>query len=260
MSSGLPEQTRVHTVAMDPLAPKTLYLGTSSNNVGVYKSIDGGNTWAASGMGLSNKAVVTLVVDPASSNMIYAGTEGGGIFKSVNGGNNWNAVNTGLSAANIKSLVVDPGGFDVPRGVGPLRRFVREDQDGRSAHGALRSDAAVHVGDAVRQFDADGHAIAWMKVEHRVGDVEPVVVVVVRSDRPDLEAGEPEDLVVVSRHDRLPVRDPRDDVARDLDRSVPHALESPTPARPACFRLARPDLALRPRAWYFIPHGHASPG
>ena len=39
---------------------------------------------------------VALAIDPVTSTILYAGTEGGGVFKSTNGGGNWSAVNTGF--------------------------------------------------------------------------------------------------------------------------------------------------------------------
>ena len=62
-NTGLPT-TDVTTIAMDPKAPQTLYVGTDSN--GVFKSTDGGSTWNPAGTGLPDSSISFLVMDPAS--------------------------------------------------------------------------------------------------------------------------------------------------------------------------------------------------
>jgi hypothetical protein len=53
-------------------------VGTWDN--GIYRSDDSGMTWYAINNGLINPWIEILLVHPASSNIIYAGTSGGGIF------------------------------------------------------------------------------------------------------------------------------------------------------------------------------------
>jgi photosystem II stability/assembly factor-like uncharacterized protein len=57
-------------MTIDPVMPTTLYAAGS----GIYKSTDGGRSWAHSDAGLSNSAVAALVVDPAAPTILYAGT------------------------------------------------------------------------------------------------------------------------------------------------------------------------------------------
>jgi photosystem II stability/assembly factor-like uncharacterized protein len=118
--------SRIAALIMDPSAPMTLYAGTDGE--GIYKSIDGGNTWILVNTGITNVgfgSVSVLAINWNSPQTLYAGTYGGiystrdpddpyvqiwggGIFKSTNGGNNWNAMNAGLTNVNVYALAIDP--------------------------------------------------------------------------------------------------------------------------------------------------------
>jgi photosystem II stability/assembly factor-like uncharacterized protein len=75
---------------------------------GVYKSVNGGNSWQVRNQGLGEEWVYSLAIDPVSTNVIYAATHAAGVYKSVDGGVSWNAVNTGLADLSTRSLVIDP--------------------------------------------------------------------------------------------------------------------------------------------------------
>ena len=96
-------------VAIDPTTPATLYFG--SEDGGVFKSTNAGETWSA-GTGLpESTSVNALVIDFSTPRTLYAGTAGG-IFKSTDGGGTWSAINTGLpdngDARDVFALAIDP--------------------------------------------------------------------------------------------------------------------------------------------------------
>jgi uncharacterized repeat protein (TIGR01451 family) len=95
-------------VAVDPNSPATLYAATS---LGLYKSTDGGGSWAESDNGIGGSAfsVYTVLVDPSNHTTLYAGTLRG-VYKSTDGGANWTAANTGLSFSppQVSKLAFDP--------------------------------------------------------------------------------------------------------------------------------------------------------
>ena len=68
----------VTTLAFDPKEPTTLYVGT--NNRGVFRSTDGGETWEPFSEGLFVKKVNVLAVEPVSGTAIFAGTDAGSVF------------------------------------------------------------------------------------------------------------------------------------------------------------------------------------
>ena len=104
-SSG-PDGGIVNALAVDPVAPATVYAGTMGG--GVFKSVNRGGSWTAASTGLTNLYVRSVAIDPVTPATVYVGTAAGGVFKSVNGGGSWAAVNTGLTNLNVNALAVDP--------------------------------------------------------------------------------------------------------------------------------------------------------
>ena len=63
----------------------------------MVKSINGGGNWKAAASGITNTGV-DLVIGPAATGTLYAGTWGGGVRKSTNAGaGTGSAANTGLT-------------------------------------------------------------------------------------------------------------------------------------------------------------------
>src|SRR5262252_9781777 len=61
----------VVSVAVDPLSPNIVYAGTQ--NEGLFKSTDYGDTWASVGTGLSGSGAITfLTIDPTKSGRLFA--------------------------------------------------------------------------------------------------------------------------------------------------------------------------------------------
>ena len=122
--------------------PDVIYAATGENwigslgdiaGAGVYKSINGGDSWVNvstkdSGGYVDAKFsnVSRLLVDPDNSDIVVISTVGGGgsyIFKTVDGGSNWTLVSTG--AARIQQIIAAPSDFNIQyaavRGVGVLK-------------------------------------------------------------------------------------------------------------------------------------------
>ncbi len=82
---------RTRAIAIDPANPNTIFAGTATG--GVWKTLDGGLTWAALTDFLPVLSVSSLVMDPTNSQILYLGTgeatQGDGIFKTTNGGQTW---------------------------------------------------------------------------------------------------------------------------------------------------------------------------
>jgi photosystem II stability/assembly factor-like uncharacterized protein len=100
-----PDVGNVKALAIDPSAPATLYAGTDG---GVFKSINGGQSWTAINSGLTDTIVDALAIDPSAPATLYAGTNLGGVFKSTNAGQSWTAVNVGLTNTRVQALAIDP--------------------------------------------------------------------------------------------------------------------------------------------------------
>ncbi len=107
---GLP-QDEVSSIAIDPSMPTTVYVATAAGLGKLFRSTDGGRSWAAIGQGSlpTNARIQTLVFhpQPAGADILYAGTDGGVVY-SDDGGFGWQAINDGLpQPANVLTLWVD---------------------------------------------------------------------------------------------------------------------------------------------------------
>lgn len=84
MAGGLPANRTVNGIAIDPQNPKVMYAAMRD---GLFKSLDGGESWKPFGKELKNLAAVT--VNPRKPSEIYAVTSEGVMFKSADGGATW---------------------------------------------------------------------------------------------------------------------------------------------------------------------------
>src|SRR5580704_1035551 len=97
----------IGAIAVAPSDPDIIYVGTGESDIrsdlssgnGVYKSEDGGRTWAHIGLN-DTRQISRIVVDPRDSNVVYVGALGHaygpnaerGVYKSVDGGMHWTKV------------------------------------------------------------------------------------------------------------------------------------------------------------------------
>ncbi len=109
------KDVQVSNLIVDPKSPTILYAsalrriqGSSASLGGVFKSIDGGETWRSVSTGLTSRNVRALVIDPQVPTTLYAGTINGGVFKSIDGAGTWHGVNSGLSDVDATAIAIDP--------------------------------------------------------------------------------------------------------------------------------------------------------
>ena len=71
-----------------------------------FKSVDGGDNWVRSKLGIPNSArdIRALVASPGT---VYAGSFGGGVLKKLNSGSTWSQMNTNLSDLDLLSLLLN---------------------------------------------------------------------------------------------------------------------------------------------------------
>ena len=114
----------IGALALDPNNPQVVWAGTGEawtrNSVsigdGIYKSTDGGESWA--NMGLPNsERIVRIVVHPKDSNTVYACVPGRlwsdsadrGLYKTTDGGKSWSQILRGVNlSTGCSSVALDP--------------------------------------------------------------------------------------------------------------------------------------------------------
>ncbi|HMX40428.1 MAG TPA: glycosyl hydrolase, partial [Saprospiraceae bacterium] len=109
---GLPESHHISRVVLHPSDPNTLWVAVLGHlyspnaERGIFKTTDGGKTWAKTLYVSDIAGGIDLVLDPSDANTVYAATwertraawdfdgagSGSGIWKSSDGGSTWNNV------------------------------------------------------------------------------------------------------------------------------------------------------------------------
>jgi photosystem II stability/assembly factor-like uncharacterized protein len=118
----------IGAVTIDPNNPLVVWVGTGENNSqrsvaygdGVYKSIDGGKTWANVGLKASEH-IGKIVVDPRDSDTVYVAAQGPlwsaggdrGLYKTTDGGKTWKPVLAVSENTGVTDVVMDPRNPDV---------------------------------------------------------------------------------------------------------------------------------------------------
>ncbi len=115
-------------VTLDPSNPYVVWLGAGENNhqralgygTGVYKSIDGGQSWKYMGL-RESRQIGGIVIDPRNSNVVYVAAEGSvwgpggerGLYKSIDGGNTWNNILKISENTGVNNIIFDSRSPDV---------------------------------------------------------------------------------------------------------------------------------------------------
>ena len=110
-------------IATAPSDPNLLWVGTGENNnrqssswgEGVFKSTDGGRTFAAMGLKTS-RHIARILVDPRDHDVVYVAAQGSlwgsggdrGVFKTTDGGLSWSQVLKTDADTGVTELVMDP--------------------------------------------------------------------------------------------------------------------------------------------------------
>jgi photosystem II stability/assembly factor-like uncharacterized protein len=158
------ENTGCADMAMDPRNPNIIFasmwehrrmphfFNSGGKGSGLYKSTDGGKTWAKAQNGIPNVLLGRMAVEiaPSKPDVMYLTVEAKdnadkGLYKSMDGGNNWKRVNSDFNM-NVRPfyfarLVVDPKNDSIVYKMG-LQLIVSKDggEKFRQAGGAVHSD------------------------------------------------------------------------------------------------------------------------
>jgi photosystem II stability/assembly factor-like uncharacterized protein len=131
---GLTDSGTIGRVLVHPTNPDIVYVAASGHEWtpnemrGVFKTTDGGKTWAKVFYRSTYTGAVDLVMDPSDPNTLYAamwqrirrkwndprvepGFTEGGVWKTTDAGRTWTAINDGLTPAEFRGRV----GIDIAR-------------------------------------------------------------------------------------------------------------------------------------------------
>jgi len=102
LASGLfSPYTTIRAIAVDPVQPNRVFLGTSS---GLYRSETSGATWTKTG----NFSVSGIRINKNAPNDIWASSSYQGMYYSNNKGASWTPINDGLEILNVNGLDWSP--------------------------------------------------------------------------------------------------------------------------------------------------------
>ena len=113
----------IGAIAVSASAPDVVYVGGGeypirgnvSHGDGVWKTTDGGKTWAFMGLG-ETRQIADIVVNPTNPDLVYVGALGHvwapnperGVFRSKDGGKTWEKVLFRNDSTGVVDLVMDP--------------------------------------------------------------------------------------------------------------------------------------------------------
>jgi photosystem II stability/assembly factor-like uncharacterized protein len=125
------------SILINPDNFNTLYISTIED--GIYKSINGGNSWEKKNNGLiksniNNYDILTTKLNPLNSNIIYAGASGflntSSIYVSTDSGDNWSVLNSEF--LYVKSLIISPNDTDIIYAGTYMKGLLKSEDSGNS--------------------------------------------------------------------------------------------------------------------------------
>jgi len=186
--SGLADTHTIPRILVHPTNPDIVYVAasghawTENEMRGVFKTTDGGRTWAKVLYSSPSTGAIDLVMDPSDANTLYAatwqrtrrkwsdprvepGSTESGLWKTTDGGKTWNPINEGLPAAQFRGRL----GIDVARSnPSVLYAFLDNYEPGRparegerDAYGRPISEARIKAAEIYR---TDDKGKSWRKV------------------------------------------------------------------------------------------------
>ncbi len=107
---------RTRSILIDPRDTQVMYTGSVGG--GIWKTSDGGGTWASLSDRLPNMAIGCMVFNPTNPDIIYAGTGegyfnsdalgGSGVLKSTDAGENWTIMPATSNFDAVNRIAISP--------------------------------------------------------------------------------------------------------------------------------------------------------
>ncbi|HWT15744.1 MAG TPA: hypothetical protein VN581_08180 [Patescibacteria group bacterium] len=216
-----PAGAAIRALALHPMQPQTLWAGQATFSISspaLFRSNDGGSTWAPSNNGLDAADIQAIAIDPTTTTTVatttlYAGGrstnnisdnfKNNGIYRSDDGGTTWTTIDGDIPAITnrnlgaVRDIEIDPNACVAPpcgAGEGPLTRLYV------AGHGRNQADATA-ADDTHRLLLSNDRGATWIDLSGNPGfprsnrdvslrqRVTPTVVVVAPDDPQVLYVG-----------------------------------------------------------------------
>src|SRR5205809_2012151 len=115
-------------IAIHPTNPSIVYVGTGEPNNrqttsfgdGIYKTTDGGRTFANTGL-KETQTIARIVIDPKNPETVYVASPGHlfgpnpdrGVYKTIDGGKNWTKVKFVDEDTGFNDIAIDPSNSNI---------------------------------------------------------------------------------------------------------------------------------------------------
>ena len=112
-TQGMFSEADIRALAVSPDNAAVLLAGTEA---GLYRTEDGGDTWAAVDSPMNELQIWALAIDPTNPGTVYAGTCPSALFRTRDGGKSWQQLDVELAdecigvpiVPRVTSIVIDP--------------------------------------------------------------------------------------------------------------------------------------------------------
>ena len=112
VGKGLGNESRIFALSVHPGEPRTVFAGA---NDGIYKSLDGGQSFERLQSPMNRTDVWRIAIDPVDPDIIFAGTRPAALFRSKDGGAHWQKLAAEIAeecpnvgVPRVTALTVDP--------------------------------------------------------------------------------------------------------------------------------------------------------
>ncbi len=184
----------IGVVTMDPNNHNVVWVGTGENNHqralgygdGVYKTVDGGETWKNMGL-KESRQIGGIVVDPRNSDVVFVAAEGSvwgpggdrGLYKTTDGGETWEKTLDISEHTGVNNVIIDPEDPDVlyltteqrrrhvftKIGGGPESAVYKSTDNGETWRKITRGLPGVHLGGMGIAISPADHNVLYLIVE-----------------------------------------------------------------------------------------------
>jgi photosystem II stability/assembly factor-like uncharacterized protein len=122
-----PPGANVSALAVDPSNHQVVYAGVRCCSPGeLFKSVDGGTTWALANLGITGPDVTSIALKPGTPSTLYA-VAGGAVYQSLDGSATWQRL-AGLPAQySFDHVLVRPDQPNALYAVGPYGPYLSAD-------------------------------------------------------------------------------------------------------------------------------------